>query len=85
MDVVESVSWKDFLIRGNLCLLYCGWSWIFFTLKGSLASSGVFWGIYGLGMVLGSLSANRHCCVPVLFRILCETPITGAHRPLSGA
>ena len=79
-----SVFWR-FLGLRDLHLCSCGWSWIFFSLKGSLASSGVFWGIYGLGMVLGSLSANRHCCVPVLFRILCETSITGAHRPLSGA
>ena len=35
-------------------------------LVGGTASSGVFWGVCELSMILGSLSANGLCCVPVL-------------------
>ena len=33
---------------------------------GRTASSGVFWGVCDLIMILGSLSATGCCCVPVL-------------------
>ena len=83
------LGWTSVFLRflgfGDLHLCSCGWNWIFFSLKCSSSFSGVFRGIYGLGMVWGSLSANKHCCVPVLFRIWCETSITGTHRPSSGA
>ena len=35
-------------------------------LVGRSTSGGVFWGVCGLIMILGSLSANRWGCVPVL-------------------
>ena len=35
-------------------------------LTGRSMSGGVFWGVYGLIMILGSLSANGWGCVPVL-------------------
>ena len=35
-------------------------------LVGSTASSGVFWGVCDLIMILGSLSANGWVCAPVL-------------------
>ena len=35
-------------------------------LVGGAASGGVFWGVCGLIMILGSLSANGWVCVPVL-------------------
>ena len=35
-------------------------------LLGRAASSGVFWGVCELSMILGSLSANGQGCVPVL-------------------
>ena len=35
-------------------------------LVGRTMSSGVFWGVYDLIMILGSLSANGWGCVPVL-------------------
>ena len=35
-------------------------------LVGTSTSGGVFWGVYGLIMILGSLSANGWGCVPVL-------------------
>ena len=33
------------------------------SLRGSAESSSVFWGVYGLGIALGSLSANGQGCV----------------------
>ena len=48
------------------------------SLKGSAMSSSVFWVIYGLGMALGSLSANEQSCVPVLLKVWCEVSSTGA-------
>ena len=35
-------------------------------LVGKTTSSGVFWGVYDLIMILGSVSANGLGCVPVL-------------------
>ena len=35
-------------------------------LVGRSTSGGVFWGVCGLSMILGSLSANVWVCVPVL-------------------
>ena len=40
----------------------------FFSLKDSAIFSSVFWGVYGFGMALGSLSANMQCYVPVLLK-----------------
>ena len=48
------------------------------SLKGSAVSSNVFWGDYGLGMVLGSLSDNAQGCVSVLLMILHEASSIGA-------
>ena len=42
------------------------------SLKGTALYSSVFWGVYGLGMALGSLSANGQCCVSVLLKVWCE-------------
>ena len=36
------------------------------SLKCNEVSSSEFWGVYGLGMALGSLSFNAQGCVPVL-------------------
>ena len=38
------------------------------SLKGSAVSSAVFWGVRGLGMALGSLSASGQCCVTILLQ-----------------
>ena len=35
----------------------------FVSLRGTAESSNMFWGVYGLGIALGSLSANGHGCV----------------------
>ena len=49
------------------------------------ASVGVFWGVCELSMILGSLSANGWCCVPVLLVVWHGVSSTGACRLLSGA
>ena len=38
------------------------------SLKGSTVSSSIFWGVYGLDMAFGSLSASVQCCVSVLLK-----------------
>ena len=55
------------------------------SLKGSAMSSSVFCSVYGLGMALGSLSANGQVCVPVLLYVWCELSNTGTCWPLVGA
>ena len=37
-----------------------------FSLECNEVSSSEFWGVYGFGMALGSLSFNAHVCVPAL-------------------
>ena len=51
------VSW---CMRLDLVFLV-GWS----------TSGGVFWGVCGLIMIFGSLSANGCCCIPVLL-VVCH-------------
>ena len=57
----------------------------FFSLKDSAIFSSVFWGVYGLGMALGSLSANMQCYVPVLLKDRQRASGTGACWPLGRA
>ena len=54
-------------------------------LVGRAASSGVFWGVCGLSMILGSLSTNGWGCVPVLLVVWHGASSTGACWPLGGA
>ena len=54
-------------------------------LVGRAVFRGVFWVICELSMTLGSLSANRWCCVPVLLVVWFEASSTGACWPLGGA
>ena len=53
--------------------------------KISATSSSVFWGVCGLVMALGSLSANGQGCVPVLLKVWCEPSSNGACWPLCKA
>lgn len=53
--------------------------------SGSAMNTSVFWAVCGLGMALGSLSANEQVCFPVLLKIWSEISSTGASCPLSGA
>ena len=54
-------------------------------LVGRNMSSGVFWGVCKLSMILGSLSANGWGCVPVLLVVHHGVSSTGACWYLSGA
>ena len=53
-------------------------------LVGSSTSGGVFWGVCGLIMILGSLSANGWVCVPVLLVVWYRMSSTVACWSLSG-
>ena len=53
-------------------------------LVGRATSSGVFWGVCELSMILGSLSANGFGCVPVLLVVWHGASSTGACWPLGG-
>ena len=54
-------------------------------LVGRTASSGVFWGVCELTMILGSLSANGWGCFPVLLVVWHGMSSTGACWSLSEA
>ena len=54
-------------------------------LVGRSTSDGVFWGVCGLIMILGSLSANGWGCVPVLLVVCHSVSSTGACWSMSGA
>ena len=54
-------------------------------LVGRTASSGVFWGVCDLIMILGSLSANGWVCIPVLLVVWQWVSSTVACWSLSGA
>ena len=69
------VSFSGFDIRGTVYLV---------SLKGNAMFCDVFWGIYGLGMALGSLPANGLGSVPVLLKIWHEVSSTGTCGPLGG-
>ena len=47
-------------------------------LVGRATSGGVFWGVCELIMILGSLSANGWCCVPVFLVVWHGVSSTGA-------
>ena len=55
------------------------------VLVGRAASSGMFWGVCDLRMILGSLSANGWGCVPVLLVVWHGVSSNGACWPLDGA
>ena len=81
---VGSVGCVGFLVEGTgACVLVdeigsC-------LLGGQNHSSGVFWGVCELIMILGSLSANGWGCVPVLLVVWYGVSITGAWWSMSGA
>ena len=54
-------------------------------LVGTSTSGGVFSGVCELRMILGSLSANGWCCVPVLLVVSHVVSSTGSCWPLGGA
>ena len=54
-------------------------------LVGRATSTGVFWSVCELSMILGSLSANGWGCVPVLLVVWHVASSTGACWSLGGA
>ena len=54
-------------------------------LVGRTASSGVFWGVWELSIILGSFSANGWGCVPVYLVVWHGVSSTVACWPLGGA
>ena len=56
-----------------------------FFLVGRTISGGVFCGVCDLIMILGSLSANGWCCIPVLLVVWHRVSSTGPCWSLSGA
>ena len=54
-------------------------------LVGRTMSGGVLWGVCELIMILGNLSANGWCCVPVLLVVWHGMSSTGACWSLSEA
>ena len=54
-----------------------------FFLVGRSMSGGVFWGVCGLIMIFGSLSANGWDCVPVLLVVWHRVSSTVACQSLS--
>ena len=65
MGKIASVGCVGFLLEGAGACVLMGGADLFF-LVGRTMSSGVFWGVCDLIMILGSLSANGWGCVPVL-------------------
>ena len=55
------------------------------SLVGMFTFDGVFWGVFGLIMILGHLSANGWVCVPVLLVVWHRVSSTVACWSLSGA
>ena len=51
------------------------------SLKGSVMSSSVFWGVYGLQV---HLSANGQGCVPILLKVWRDASSTGNCGSLGG-
>ena len=84
MGKVGSVACVGFLVVGTgACVLVVGLDLGF--LVGRAASGGVFCGICELSMILGRLSANGLCCVPVLLVVWHGVSSTGACWSFTGA
>ena len=81
MGEVDSVGCVGFLVEGtSACVLV----YLVFLVVRSM-SGGVFWGVCGLIMILGSLSANGWGCVPVLLVVWHRMSSTVACWSLSEA
>ena len=65
MSGVGLVACQGFLVGGPcVCVLVGGAGSLLSEVQ--LTSNSEFWGVYGFGMVLGSLSFNDQGCVPAL-------------------
>ena len=66
-------------------LVFCWVGLDLVFLVGRATSSGMFWGVCELSMILGSLSANGCGCVPALLAVWHGASSTGACWPSGGA
>ena len=79
-----SVGCVGFLVEGTgACVLVDEAGLVFVV--GRTVSGGVFWGAYDLIMILGSLSPDGWCCVPVFLFVWHRVSSTGPCWSLSGA
>ena len=84
MAKVGSVGCVGFLVEGtSACVLVVRLD--LFFLVGRSTAGGVFWGVCGLIMILGSLCANGWDCVPVLLVVCHRVSCTVACWSLSEA
>ena len=84
MAKVGLVGCVGFLVEG-LVLVFWWMRLDLVFLVGSSTSGGVFWGVCGLIIILGSLLASGWGCVPVLLVVWHRVSSTGACWSLSGA
>ena len=85
MGAVGSVACEGFLVEGTGVAVFWWVGLHLVFLMGRTASGGLFWGVYELSMILGSLSANGWGCVPVLLVVWHGASSTGACWPLGAA
>ena len=83
MGEVGSVACVGFLVEGTGASVLVGGLYLV-LLVGSTMSSGVFWSVCELSMILGSLSVNGWSCVPVLLVVWHGVSSTGACWPFGG-
>ena len=84
MGEVGSVACVGFLVVGTGALFW--WMGLdLVSLVGRTTSSGVFWGVCELSIILVSLSANGWSCVPVLLVVWHGASSTASCWPLGGA
>ena len=77
MDGVGLVACQDFLVRGELVSVFWWVELDLFSLKCNEVSSREFWGVYGFGMALGSMSFNAQGWVPPLMENLLGMSCSG--------
>ena len=65
MGGVGLVAYQGFLV-GAACICVLVMELDLFSLDCNEVSSSEFWGVYGLGVALGSLSFNAQGCIPAL-------------------
>ena len=84
MSGVGLVACQGFLVRGACSCVLVGRAGSLLSEVQRSASS-EFWGVYGFGMALGSLSFKAQGCVPALLENLCGVSCSGTCWLLGGA
>ena len=84
MGGVGLVACQGFTVRGTcVCVLVGRAGSLLSEVQRSASSE--FWGVYGFGMALGSLSFKAQGCVPALLENLCGVSCSGTCWLLGGA